>query len=327
MNSILENAKQSIQIGVEDYHQSTKDSRRILSAIRNVTAGILLLFKEKLRQLSPDDEILIKAQIKPSIKDGKVCFQGKNSKTVDVPQIRDRFSELKILVLWDKFDKINQLRNEIEHYHTSKEEHQLKMILGDSFSVINDFIGRELQQNPADLLGEETWEALLEIRQFYEALEKECNDIVSKIGENDSPSLEGLNILLSEGIDCPECSSELFTPISSTEVSEFRCRICGYETEFEEIVESAVNKSFSMEIHEAELAKWRDHIDDHPITTCHECGKETFVLEKQFCFNCGFDCEGSECQRCGDPLDYEDDYPSIMDGYCSHCTHQMEKDD
>jgi hypothetical protein len=47
MDTILENAVQSIQIGVEDYESD--DPRRMLSAIRNVTAGILLLFKEKIK--------------------------------------------------------------------------------------------------------------------------------------------------------------------------------------------------------------------------------------------------------------------------------------
>lgn len=46
MDTILTNAIQSIQIGVEDYRSD--DRRRLLSAIRNVQAGILLLCKEKL---------------------------------------------------------------------------------------------------------------------------------------------------------------------------------------------------------------------------------------------------------------------------------------
>jgi hypothetical protein len=60
MHTILENAVQSLQIGIEDY-QST-DQRRTLSAVRNITAGVLLLFKEKLRQLSPpnSNDVLIK---------------------------------------------------------------------------------------------------------------------------------------------------------------------------------------------------------------------------------------------------------------------------
>ena len=41
--SILANAVSSIQLGIEDYKSS--DARRMLSAVRNITAGILLLAK------------------------------------------------------------------------------------------------------------------------------------------------------------------------------------------------------------------------------------------------------------------------------------------
>jgi hypothetical protein len=44
--SILQNAIDSIQVGVEDYNQ--EDERRNASAIRNIFAGILLLYKERL---------------------------------------------------------------------------------------------------------------------------------------------------------------------------------------------------------------------------------------------------------------------------------------
>jgi len=61
--SLLQNAIDSIQVGVEDYRMD--DDRRYLSAVRNICAGILLLYKEKLKRLSPlyDKEVLIKQSI------------------------------------------------------------------------------------------------------------------------------------------------------------------------------------------------------------------------------------------------------------------------
>jgi hypothetical protein len=88
MDTILKNAIASIQLGVEDHKSG--DERRSLSAVRNLTAGILLLFKEKLRQLSPagSDEVLIKERIRPSRDaDGSVTFRGEGRKTVDVQAI------------------------------------------------------------------------------------------------------------------------------------------------------------------------------------------------------------------------------------------------
>ena len=67
MDSLLSNAVLSIEIGVEDFR--SPDPRRLVSAVRNVQAGILLLCKEKLRRLSPpsSDEVLIKARIVPGL--------------------------------------------------------------------------------------------------------------------------------------------------------------------------------------------------------------------------------------------------------------------
>lgn len=63
--SIIKNAIDSIQIGIEDFEND--DDRRSVSAVRNVAAGILLLYKEKLCQPSPPDnrELLIKQNIRP----------------------------------------------------------------------------------------------------------------------------------------------------------------------------------------------------------------------------------------------------------------------
>jgi len=55
MNSILKNAIISIQLGIEDFLKTEKDPRRALSAMRNLYAGVLLLFKEKLARLSPKE--------------------------------------------------------------------------------------------------------------------------------------------------------------------------------------------------------------------------------------------------------------------------------
>jgi hypothetical protein len=110
--SILQNAIDSIQIGVEDF--SSTDERRSVSAIRNIAAGMLLLFKEKLCRLSPDydNELLIKKDIEPEAgADGGLVFKGRGKKTVDVFQIRERFQSMKVEVDWKRLDEITNLRS------------------------------------------------------------------------------------------------------------------------------------------------------------------------------------------------------------------------
>lgn len=101
MESLLTNAVQSIEIGVEDFRSS--DPRRLISAVRNVQAGVLLLCNEKLRALSPagSDEVLIKARITPGLDAaGNLAFKGQGEKTADEQQIIERFGQLGIKLDW-----------------------------------------------------------------------------------------------------------------------------------------------------------------------------------------------------------------------------------
>ncbi|MBW1777587.1 MAG: hypothetical protein JRJ54_08335, partial [Deltaproteobacteria bacterium] len=132
--SILKNAIDSIAIGLEDY-QST-DERRIVSSARNIFAGILLLFKHKLCELSPagSDEVLIKQKVLPEIDaTGAVRWIGKGKKTVDVQNIRDRFESLGISVDWKRLERINKYRNNIEHYYSNLNTQSVQQLISDSF--------------------------------------------------------------------------------------------------------------------------------------------------------------------------------------------------
>lgn len=64
-NPLLKNAVESIQIGLKDYQDIDKDPRRELSSIRNIYAGILLLYKYKLQQHSYLLLVRILCKIKP----------------------------------------------------------------------------------------------------------------------------------------------------------------------------------------------------------------------------------------------------------------------
>ncbi|MFW3341822.1 hypothetical protein, partial [Aliarcobacter butzleri] len=112
--SIYKNALDSILLGLDDYKLALDgDKRRYISSTRNLFAGILLLFKEKLSQLSPDgtDEILIKKKIAPVLDvNGKVVFEAQGDKTVEVQDIQNLFKSLKITTDWTRVNKINKYR-------------------------------------------------------------------------------------------------------------------------------------------------------------------------------------------------------------------------
>ena len=144
--SILKNAVDSIALGLEDYETSETDNRRIISCTRNIYAGILLLFKHKLSSLSDSDtdEALIKERVNPKIVNNKVLWVGKGKKTVDYQSIKDRFDSLGIQVEWRRIDKINNYRNNVEHYFSTLTHEAIQGLISDSFIIIRNFISEQL---------------------------------------------------------------------------------------------------------------------------------------------------------------------------------------
>jgi hypothetical protein len=75
-------------MGIEDFQDQREE--RIISAVRNLHAGMLLLFKEKLRQLSPpgSNEVLVKEAMEPNkMADGSIHIVGTGKRTATVQQI------------------------------------------------------------------------------------------------------------------------------------------------------------------------------------------------------------------------------------------------
>lgn len=70
MNTLFDNAIQSIQLGIEDYQHN--DPKRALSAVRNFYAGTLLVAKEVLVRAAPkaDVKAIIGSKFVP-VPDGK----------------------------------------------------------------------------------------------------------------------------------------------------------------------------------------------------------------------------------------------------------------
>lgn len=233
--SLLVNAIESIQVGVEDY--LGKDSRRYLSAVRNICAGILLLYKEQLFRLSPshDKEVLIKKYIRPVYDDaGSVTFRGTDQQTVDVQEIKERFKSLKIAINWKRFDELNKLRNNIEHYYTDKSPDAVREVIAKSFILIRDFITDYLKEEPHKLLGEPCWQDLLKESDVYEAEEAACKK-----------SFEGIKFrhqILKEAVEeirCPSCHSSLIKAGDNNQFSIFTslgCGFCGEAFEFGDVM-------------------------------------------------------------------------------------------
>ncbi|MEG4853770.1 hypothetical protein QUB10_23160 [Microcoleus sp. B5-D4] len=279
--SLLQNAIDSIQVGVEDYLM--EDDRRNLSAVRNICAGILLLYKEKLKRLSPehDKEVLIKQSIVPICdENGNISFVGDsdNKKTVDFFTIQKRFKSLKIIENpsdWKSFEKLNKLRNNIEHYYTANPSSAVREVIVKSFPIIQDFISRYLEEEPFNLLGEECWETLLETEEVYKAEEENCRQSWEKLGFKSSV-LEHIV----ENIRCPVCHSNLIKAQDKSNIfPSLSCSSCSNSFEMNDVVED--NCSSYDDADDAE--------DEDSFAHCSDCESLSSVVklgEKWMCFSC-----------------------------------------
>ena len=305
IDPLLVNARIAIQLGVEDYQ--ALDARRALSAVRNIAAGVLLVFKEKLRAMSPDgtDEVLLKERVNPVLTvNGTLKFVGVGSKTVDVQSIKERFRALHVKADWKRVDALLKARNELEHYHSNAQEHQLRQLIADAFFVLRSFLTEELQLEPVEFLGEPTLRVLLNEATVYGEQLKSCRD---KLKAMNWPLPELLNVI--ESIRCASCGSELVKPELEVERAsdrdannaKYRCTACGNLEDYEDTVEDATAEAFGAAMHIA-LAEG----GDPPLEQCLECGRFTFHVPSNICLVCLDEPSIKECLVCGETLSRED---------------------
>ncbi len=313
--SILQNAVDSIQLGIEDFE--AKNPKRLPSPVRNFFAGVLLLFKSKLADLSSnDDEALIKQTVLPVIEDGKIIWKGQGKKTVDFHQIEIRLESLNIDVDWKKLVAIQDYRNDIEHYHTDVKPETVRQYLVDGFVIVRDFIDRHLGKSPRELLGDDTWSTLIEYEAVYEAEAKSCVEKMAALEWTNDAAHHWI-----KAAQCDRCDSRLIRPRSSagTEAaqSDFECSVCGKSWSCEDLLEITGCPSYT---HQAA----REGMDD-PVGQCPKCGNMGYDDIERQCVYCG-ESGPYICKRCENvipTIDLSWDGP----GYCGYCNHMMSKDD
>ncbi len=316
---LLENAVESIRLGVEDFQAGTH--ARLMSAARNIHAGVLLLYKEALRRKSPDgtNEVLLKAKIVPALDDdgtGTVVFVGAGAKTADIQQIRERFQALRISTDWKRFDGITKARNDVEHYYPKLNQQALQGVVASAFSIIRAFVALELQAEPRELLGEPTWQEMLKVTDVYEAERKLCTESIEKADWSSDAVKHGLT-----AVRCPDCGSDLMQPgeMSTSWVCPvLTCRACGESVEPDVFVPDAVQASLAHAMHLAHTDG-----DEIPYAQCPECTEYAYIVSERRCALCGISAEHT-CDMCGNEIPPEELTASPLCGYCAY---KMAKDD
>lgn len=312
---LVTNAIEAIRAGVEDYREGSHS--RLLSAVRNIHSGILLLYKEALRRKSPQGtgDVLVMAKILPSCNaSGKVIFVGVGKKTADAQQIRERFDALGIETDWKRFERINRVRNEVEHLYPCLDQKGLEGLIADSFLLVRNFVSRELQEDPLELLEEPTWRAMLTVAEVYQKEKEDCIESVNKAAWPTPLLREGVFDL-----SCPSCSGNLLRPVSNpSDEIWLKCVSCGEEQSPESYVPNALESALRGDAYIAMTDG-----GDPPLVHCPECMEKAFLTEDWRCVLCGAEPE-RRCACCSNPIPVEelDSLP-----YCGYCQHIMNKDD
>lgn len=315
--NLLTNAIEAIQVGVEDYKKGCRP--RLLAAVRNIYAGLLLVYKEALRRRSPlgSEEVLIKAQVRfQEDSSGKVVAVGTGQNTVGVHQIQAHFTDLGITTDWQKFKKIQKTRNDVEHYYSTINAKALQGIIANTFVILRDFIATELNEDPKTILGETTWNEMLQVAEVNQAERKECDEAIESI-DWDSPTLSDAV----QSLRCAECGSDLLLPTpanSPRDQVSLECRACGNEETAEELIPRAISDGLSYE-------RYLSFTDGNelPYVSCPECSEETYVISEKRCAYCGYGAKHT-CCLCGSDI-----IPEELDSspFCGWCAHVGSKDD
>ncbi|HBN1933338.1 TPA: hypothetical protein L1360_003788, partial [Escherichia coli] len=311
---LYENAVLSIQLGIEDFQLSQKkpteggNPARALSSVRNLFAGVMLLFKFKLASSvkEPEDAYRLvhipPKDILPNPDgEGGMIWVPEGSfhknKTIDVHHIKARFSTFKIHVDWDSVDKLHNCRNHLEHLHPNNSLGELSDFVANLFPVLTNFITDELFKSPKDVLGS-AWEIMLEHEQFYSKQLQECQQTWSDAGIP-----EGM-LEFVPNCSCSQCGSKLIkaSPVSIEEGQtvenneydfQYVCISCGFVDIFSPLLINSFEEAFFY---------WPPDGEEPTYELCYSCNHSTFLVSEKTCRWCNNELDYSQCIICGAEL-------------------------
>ncbi|WP_095077251.1 hypothetical protein [Pseudomonas sp. Irchel s3h17] len=329
---LQENALTSVRLGIEDFQRcrldpgSGGDPARALSAVRNLFAGILLLFKFKIAisVADPCDAaslIFNPPDIQPQA-DGAGGVEwtpvGRfKPTTIDVATIKKRFDGFNIEVNWEVINKLQTCRNHLEHLHPANTLGEVADFVAELFPILRDFIQTQLNEQPADLLGA-AWQAMLEHHNFFVDTRAVCEAAWAEAGV--PPRM----LPWLEKCQCERCSSSLIRPPQDLldggasveyqdETFTYLCLACGHADLIVPVMMKMLDKSHEYDPRNGEEAS---------VEQCFECNRGTFVIAEQHCLWCEAELDYDRCSLCEEPLRQEDQH---NDGLCGYHAHTYEK--
>ncbi len=289
MERIIDNGLNSIRVGLEDYERALEanDDARLTSAVRNVFAGIVILAKGKLYELSPADTpgILIRV-VRPQIVNGRLELVPDGRKTIGYEEIKQRFGHFSLSLDWTRIDRVRAIRNDLEHFYHDGARSNVKEALADAAIAIRGLLAL-LNLDPVRDLGERWWEVLLRNEKLF-ALELEaCRKTLSGVSWINQVAAEA-----SEHFSCEQCGSLLIRQADASNEEQddihVNCAGCGAESDIKALMERAVTQQYFRELYEAQTQG-----GEPPVVRCPTCRLHALVPEVNECAACGNNLDSS----------------------------------
>lgn len=295
----------AIEVGLEDAEED--DPGRRASAIRNFFAGVLLLAKGALYKKDP---ILVAKNTKfEASKQGHVSTVPYGKATADVRQIVDRLKTFGLIEQHQALEKLQQLRNNVEHAGVDVAEDDMKLAISNVHDFVVSIFLNALALEPADLFSESAWSTLISTEQARSVIKERCTQSIAGATWLTNPASE-----LVTDSTCLTCGSELleFSTHADHEWSRVVCRECHSEIGAAELMEQLVHDRFGIPYRDISKGSEPD------VQSCFECLHETFVSSEEECFLCGTELYYSACKRCRAQLSCDEQCFTGLCGYC-HC--------
>jgi hypothetical protein len=194
----------SLELSLEHLNKNT--DRDLRAAILLGFHGIFSLFKAIAR------------------KNGITIIQGKKSikfpLLVSTLKTRNWLSSVENKPL----ELLSRLRNALEHSEVEYDREKFKIALVGVLPIIERIIREYDNTDLQDLISDESWEILIDIKEFFDPRKKSLEKIVEKALNKP----KGKNSLwdISEVVFCDICS-QLGLPWKGKEKEEVKCKFCG----------------------------------------------------------------------------------------------------
>jgi len=298
MHDIIANGLNSIRVGLEDFEQAANNDARLTSAVRNVYAGILILAKGKLYDLSPAGSrgILIRV-VRPELVNQQLELVAVKDKTIGYDEIKKRFEHFRLKLDWAKIERIRAIRNDLEHFYHPGAPSNVQEALADAATVIRDLLAI-LHLDPVNDLGQHWWDILLRNRRIFDAELADCRATFARVHWiNDTARAA------SEYLSCRECKSPLIRKLEDDNARQngmrLGCAACGIQSDIQAAMEHAVTRQYFKELYEA-----HSQGGEMPVVRCPQCKRDALVIDTAACVACGHALgpETHWCEICHNPM-------------------------